>query len=89
MINLKIQELKSKKMKSKTENHKEYSKVNAVNNDFDKAEYDLLLDEKESKIQEYLEIINAKDTQLLSQRLCCPVCITDLNENRKMIAFYK
>ena len=78
---------KSKSEPEQLENPK--PKVNSANNDFDKTEFELLLDEKDSKIQEYLKIINEKETQILSQKLCCPVCISDLDANKKMIAFYK
>ena len=78
---------KSKSEPEQLENPK--PKVNSANTDFDKTEFELLLDEKESKIQEYLKIINEKETQILSQKLCCPICISDLDENKKMIAFYK
>ena len=65
------------------------SELPAASNDKNKRELKLLLDEKESKIQEYLEIINERDTQISSQRPCCRVCMTDLDETKQWIAFYK
>ena len=79
------------KLKSELENFKlldANTKLQTINKAFDKIEYEFLLEEKDSKIQEYLKIINEKDAQILSQKPCCPVCLTDLDENKKMIAFY-
>ena len=55
-------ELERVKLKSRTIEDRTY--YNALNAD----EYELSLNEKDSKIQEYLEIINAKDAQILSQK---------------------
>ena len=44
--------------------------------------------QKLSTIQEYLKIINAGDTQLSFQKLCCPVCISDIDENKQWVAFH-
>lgn len=45
---------------------------------WDKVKYQFLIEEKDSKIKEYLKIINEKDAQILSRKPCCPVCSTDL-----------
>ena len=81
-------ELEQVKLKSRTIEDRTY--YNALNAD----EYELSLIAKDSKIQEYLDEINAKDAefeaaQILSPKPCCPVCLTDLDENKKMIAFYR
>ena len=78
-------------IKSKLEHVKlqpQKMKVPAASCVLDKQDLKLLLDEKESKIQEYLKIINEKDGQILSQKPCCPVCLTDLDRNQEMIVFY-
>ena len=60
----------------------------AASSDLNNQELKLLLDEKESKIKEYLKMINEKDAQILSLNPCCPVCLTDLDENDEMLVFY-
>ena len=63
-------------------------KITAETKTLKNNEYELLLDQKESTIQEYLKIINARDTQLSFQKLCCPVCISDIDENKQWVAFH-
>ena len=64
------------------------TEVTTLNNAVNKNEFEILLDEKETQIKEFLEIINAKDTQLSSERPCCTVCMLDIDENKHWIAFY-
>ena len=54
-----------------------------------KKEYELSLKEKDSEMKHYLKIINEKDSQESSQTPCCPVCMSDIDENKQWIAFYK
>ena len=49
----------------------------------------LLLEQKDAEIEEYVKIINEKDNLIAFQRPCCPVCMTDLDENRQWIAFHR
>ena len=79
------------KLKSELENFKlldANTTFQTINKCFDKIEYEFLLEEKDSKIKEYLKIINEKDAQILSLYPCCPVCLTDLDEKKEMIVFY-
>ena len=88
-----IERLKNEKtiIKSELEQVKlqpKETEVPAASNDLNIRKYKLILDEKESKIQEYLKIINEKDAKIWLQKLCCPVCLTDLDENEEMLVFY-
>ena len=44
--------------------------------------------QKDAEIAEYVKIVNEKDNAISLQRPCCPVCMTDLEENKKWIAFH-
>ena len=81
---------------SKMEKLKREIEVKSANNDNkilmtspEKEEFELILKEKDSQIQEYLKIINQKDDKIQLQKPCCPVCMTDVEEEKQWIAFYK
>ena len=63
------------------------SKVQTKKNFLNEDEYKMILNEKDLEIKEYLKIINEKDSQS-SQTSCCPVCMTDIGENKQWIAFH-
>ena len=55
----------------------------------EKEEFELTLKEKDSQIQEYLKIINEKDDKIRFEKPCCPVCMTDVDADKRWIAFYQ
>ena len=81
---------------SKIEKPKQEIEVKSAKNDSeigmsssDKKELELVLKEKDSQIQEYLKIINEKDDKIRFEKPCCPVCMTDVDADKRWIAFYQ
>ena len=68
---------------------KQTTKATDTTQNSDKREIQLLLEQKNDEIAEYVKIINEKDNLNAFKRSCCPVCMTDLDENRQWIAFHK
>ena len=86
-----INRLKTELVKAKSDLEKVNRQVanNENTSTYDKEEYELLLNEKETEIKHYLKIINEKDSQESSQTPCCPVCMSDIDKTKQWIAFYK